>query len=151
MKARFDGVDFGTHILAIIQLFALLGSKAEIIPSKVQIHRQNTYHTCVSNEECTARMNSTWPQYKFVCCTTVVCDENYGNYYLVRSGCAPERQCAPSILIREKTKFAGTIFFSNFRTYCFFCVVRQVTAAPTITRSEYFFYFFFESNSFTSH
>ncbi|KHN76194.1 hypothetical protein Tcan_12516 [Toxocara canis] len=79
-----------------------------IIPSRFEdIHRRSSHHTCDTNDECQARLKSLWSPYTFVCCTTVVCDENYGNYYLAYSGCTPQRQCAPIVQMKGYSRFAG--------------------------------------------
>lgn len=70
------------------------------------MHRRSTHHTCESNDECSTRLASMWPAYKFVCCTTVICDENYGNYYLVHSGCSTKYQCQSVVQMKGYSRFA---------------------------------------------
>ena len=80
-----------------------------MIRSQIDIHRWSTHHTCENNDDCNRRLKTFWTPYEFVCCTTVLCDESYGDYYLVHSGCSTKRHCKPMIQIKDYTRFAGTV------------------------------------------
>uniref|UniRef100_A0A915CG27 Uncharacterized protein n=1 Tax=Parascaris univalens TaxID=6257 RepID=A0A915CG27_PARUN len=95
---------------AVLSMASILA----FIPSKFEdIHRRSVHHTCESNDECQARLKSSWPLYTFVCCTTIICDENYGNYYLVSSGCTPQQQCTPVIETKGYSYFAERKFLQR--------------------------------------
>lgn len=95
------------NLLTHIGLILLVEYSTAVLPSGDDIHRRNTHHTCDSNDECSARLGSVWPAYKFVCCTTVICDENYGNYYLVHSGCSTKYNCQSVVQTKGYSRFAA--------------------------------------------
>ncbi|VDN57946.1 unnamed protein product [Dracunculus medinensis] len=77
------------HLLISI---LICGTYASFLYAKWDNYRHNIHHTCANNEECDENFGLIWPSYKFICCTTIVCDENYGDYYFVHSGCATQQQ-----------------------------------------------------------
>ncbi|VDD93076.1 unnamed protein product [Enterobius vermicularis] len=90
-----------------------------MIRSQIDIHRWSTHHTCENNDDCNRRLKTFWTPYEFVCCTTVLCDESYGDYYLVHSGCSTKRHCKPMIQIKDYTRFAARMekaYFDLFDT-----------------------------------
>lgn len=88
----------------------ICGTYASFLYAKWDNYRHNIHHTCANNEECDENFGLIWPSYKFICCTTIVCDENYGDYYFVHSGCATQQQCITIIQNKDNTRFAGELF-----------------------------------------